>query len=134
MNALKIALWIIGIGCLTAVPFLFLPWAVVESMVSWSGVELLPDTPIVIYFYKVIFGVFGLIGVFFIILARNPLKYQSMLNLGAFGLILFGLLALILGLVIGIPPIVYLSDSLTGLVFGVAILIFSAKSKQALKR
>jgi hypothetical protein len=134
MNALKIALWIIGIGCLTAVLFLFLPWAVVESMVSWSGVELLPDTPILIYFYKVIFGVFGLIGVFFIILARNPFKYGSMLNLGAFGLILFGLLALILGFMIGIPPIVYLGDSLTGLVFGVAILIFSAKCKQALKR
>ena len=134
MNALKIALWIIGIGCLTAVLFLFLPWAVVESMGSWSGVELLPDTPIVIYFYKVIFGVFGLIGVFFIILARNPFKYGSMLNLGAFGLILFGLLALILGFMIGIPPIVYLGDSLTGLVFGVAILIFSAKCKQALKR
>jgi hypothetical protein len=74
MNALKIALWIIGIGCLTAVLFLFLPWAVVESMVSWSGVELLPDTPILIYFYKVIFGVFGLIGVFFLILSRNPFK------------------------------------------------------------
>jgi uncharacterized membrane protein YuzA (DUF378 family) len=57
-----------------------------------------------------------------------------MLNLGAFGLILFGLLALILGFMIGIPPIVYLGDSLTGLVFGVAILIFSAKCKQALKR
>ena len=133
MKSLKVALWITAIGCLTAVPFIFLPWAAVESIGSWFGIESLPDMPIAVYFFKVVFGVFGLIGVFFIILARNPLKYGSMLNLGAFGLILFGLLALILGLAIGLPPIVYIGDGLSGLVLGTAILVFFSRSKQALK-
>jgi len=128
MKGLKIALWVTAIGCLTSVPFIFLPWAVVESIGSWFGVESFLGEPIAIYFFKVVFGVFGLIGVFFIILARNPLKYGSMLNLGAFGLILFGLMAFIFGLSIGLPLIVYLGDGLSGLVLGLAILIFSFKA------
>ncbi|MBN1292608.1 MAG: hypothetical protein JXB48_12280 [Candidatus Latescibacteria bacterium] len=134
MKGLKIALWVTAIGCLTAVPFIFLPWAAVESIGSWFGVEQLPDTLIAIYFFKVVFGVFGLIGVFFIILARNPLKYGPMLHLGAVGLILFGLLALILGLSIGLPLIVYLGDGLSGLVLGGAVFIFSSKPNKALKK
>ena len=129
MKSLKIVLWVVAIGCLTAVPFIFLPWAAIECIGSWFGVESLPNTPIAVYFFKVVFGVFGLIGVFFIILARNPLKYGPMLNLGAVGLILFGLLALTIGLYIGLPPIVYLGDGLSGLVLGICILIFSSKSK-----
>jgi FtsH-binding integral membrane protein len=128
MKGLKIVLWVTAIGCLTSVPFIFLPWAVVESIGSWFGVELLPGVPIAVYFFKIVLGVFGLIGVFFIILAKDPLKYGSMLNLGTFGLILFGLLALILGFSIGPPLIVYLGDGLSGLVFGFAILIFSFKA------
>lgn len=133
MKRLKIALWIAAIGCLTAVPFIFFPWAAVENIGSWFGIEPLPNMPIAVYFFKVVFGVFGLIGVFFIILATNPLKYGAMLNLGAFGLILFGLLALVLGFFIGLSPIVYIGDGLSGLVLGIVILIFSSKFKQAQK-
>lgn len=132
MKCLKIALWIAAIGCLTAVPFIFLPWAVVETIGSWFGVEPLPDTPVAIYFFKIAFGIFGLIGVFFIILARNPLTYGPMLHLAIFGTILFGFLALIVGFAIGLPPIVYIGDGLSGVVLGFAMLIFSSKSKQAL--
>lgn len=133
MTSLKVALWVTALGCLSAVPFIFLPWAALESIGSWFGIESLPDTPIAVYFFKVAFGVFGLIGVFFIILAKNPLKYGPMLNLGAFGLILFALLALILGFSLGLPPIMYIGDGLSGLVLGIVILIFSSRPKQALK-
>lgn len=130
MKTLKVLLWVAAVGCLTAVPFIFLPWSVTVSIGSWFSSESLPCTPIAIYFFKIAFGIFGLIGVFFIILAMNPLKYGPMLNLGAFGLILFGLLAFITGISIGLPLAVYLGDGLSGLVLGIAVLIFSSKSKQ----
>lgn len=57
-----------------------------------------------------------------------------MLSLGVFGLILFGLLALVVGLSLGLPPILFLGDGLSGLVLGIAILIFSPKFKQLSKR
>ena len=130
MNSLKIALWITAIGCLTAVPFIFLPWSVMECIGSWYGMDPLPNAPIIIYSCKVVLGVFGLIGVFFAMLALDPFKYGAMLKLGTYGLILFGILALICGLSIGLPPVVYLGDSLSGLILGFAILFFSSQSKQ----
>jgi hypothetical protein len=131
MTSLKVVLWIAAIGCLTAVPFIFSPWSTVESIACYFGINSLPNAPIAVYFFKVAFGVFGLIGVFFIVLALNPSKYGSMLYLAAFGLILFGILALVLGFSIGLQPIIYLGDGLSGLVLGIAILFFSSKSKQA---
>lgn len=133
MKTLKFVLWVPAIGCLSAVPFIFLPWSVIESIGSWFGIESLPSMPIAVYFFKVTFGVFGLIGVFFVILARNPLESRPMLSLGAFGLILFGLLALVAGLYLGLPPIVFLGDGLSGFVLGIAILFLSSKLKQLSK-
>lgn len=123
-------LWLTAIGCLAAVPFLFLPWTTVESIGSNFGLEAFPNSPIAIYYFKIAFGVFGLIGIFFIILARNPFGYGPMLHLGAYGLILFGLSALILGNTLEIPSIVYLGDGLSGLILGTAILFFASKAKQ----
>jgi uncharacterized membrane protein YuzA (DUF378 family) len=131
MKYLKFVLWLTAIGCLAAVPFLFLPWTTVQSIGAWFGVEPFPATPVAIYFLKIAFAVFGLIGVFFIILARNPFACGPMLYLGAYGLILFGLSALVLGNSLGMPTIVYLGDGLSGLVLGAAILFFASKSKQA---
>jgi uncharacterized membrane protein YuzA (DUF378 family) len=131
MKCLKVMLWLTAIGCLAAAPFLFLPWTTVESIGSNFGLEAFPNTPLAIYFFKVTFAVFGLIGAFFIILARNPFGYGPMLHLGAFGLILFGLLALIFGNNLEIPYIVYLGDGLSGLILGAAILFFASKAKQA---
>jgi len=129
MKGLKTVLWVTAIGCLTAVPFIFLPWTAVESIMSLFGVESLPNVPIVIYSFKVTFSVYGLIGIYFIILAREPLKYGPMLNLSAFGLIVFGLSALVLGLSNGLSPIIYLGDGLSGVILGSAIFVFSSKPK-----
>jgi len=133
MNSLKVVLWVVALGCLTAVPFIFLPWTAIESIISWFGIDPMPNVPVVIYSFKVVFGIFGLIGIFFIILARNPLGYGPMLDLGAYGLVLFGLLALILGVSNGIRPIVYAGDALSGLILGIIILILSSKLKRSLK-
>lgn len=130
MRMLKISLWITAIGCLIAVPFIFVPWSVIADMGSCFGVEPLPDAPFVVYLFRVICGIFGLIGVFFVLLALDPLKYGPMLNLGAYGLILFGLLAMITGTSIGLTPVVYLGDGVSGLILGSAILLFAAKARQ----
>ncbi len=132
MKTLKIALWIAALGCLTAVPFVFLPWTVLENIFLWVGNDPIPDVPVVIYIFRVVCGIIGLIGVFFLILARNPLDYGPMLNLAAIGLIVFGVISFLLGFNIGVQPIVYVGDALSGVILGMIIWIFSSKEKQAL--
>jgi hypothetical protein len=134
MKSLKITLWIAALGCLTAFPFIALPWFVIEKIISWLGINSISNDPLIIYTLRVSCGVYGLIGIYFIILAKNPLKYGPMLNLGAFGLIIFGLLSLIVGMVLDISPIVYAGDSLSGLILGIAVLIFSSKAKSTINR
>jgi hypothetical protein len=126
-HSLKVVLWITGIGCLIAVPFIFLPWSVIEAMASFFGHDPMPDVPIVVYYIKVLFGAWGFIGIFFIILARNPLGYGPMLYLGAYGLIVLGLLELILGIIIDVSPIVYIGDVSFALILGIIILVLSLK-------
>lgn len=125
MKSLKLALWITAIGCLVAVPFIVLPWSIVENIILLFGIEPLPNNPVVMYLFRIVCGIVGLIGIYFIILARNPLGYGPMLKLGAYGLIIFGSLSLILGVSLVMPPKVYIGDALSGLVLGIVIIILS---------
>jgi hypothetical protein len=131
MKALKLVLWIAAVGCLAAVPFMVLPWSVFDKITLVFGIEPVPDNPLVMYILKVSCGVYGLIGVFFIILARNPLAYGAMLDLAAYGLTLFGLLSLIVGSSLEVPLRVFAGDSLSGLVLGIMIIVLSIKVKRS---
>ncbi|MFC1614107.1 hypothetical protein ACFL5K_02300 [Gemmatimonadota bacterium] len=133
MKSLKIVLWICALGCLTAVPLVILPWGIIENIMLCFGLEPIPDTPAAMYFVRVACGVFGLVGIFFIILARNPLDYGPMLNLCAYGLIVFGLLSLIIGLSLKMSPIVFLGDVIFGIILGILIAILSSKAQRAIK-
>lgn len=132
MKSLKVVLWVAAIGCLTAVPFIVLPWSVVDKIVLLFGIEPIPNDPLVMYILRVSCGVYGLIGVYFIILARNPLGCGPMLDLGAYGLTIFGLSSLIIGLSLEISPRVFTGDSLSGLILGIVIIVLSSKAKRTL--
>ena len=129
MKGLKVALWISAIGCLLGVPFIFLPWGVIENFVQWFGLEPVPGNDLVIYIFRVVCGISGLIGIYFIILARNPFAYGPMLKLAAYGLIIFGLMSLITGLSLGMPLHVYAGDTLFGLVLGILITVLSSQKE-----
>lgn len=133
MNILKITLWICGLGCLSAIPFIFLPWHIIGDILIWFGVEPIPDIVNLQYFSRIAYGVFGMIGIYFIILARNPLAYGPMLYLGAYGLIAFGILSFILGIVLNIPRIIFLGDAIFGILIGIIIIILSSKAKKELE-
>lgn len=129
MKTLNILLWVTAVCFLGAFPFIFVPWSVIEGIGSWFGVASIPSSPFILYFFKIGCGAYGLIGVFYAILALNPFKYGAMLNLGAYGLMLFGVLALVAGISVGLHPVIYLGDGLSGLVLGGAMVIFCRKSQ-----
>ena len=133
MKNLKITLWVTGIGCLVAVPFMVLPWSVLERIVLWFGVEPIPRNPLVEYLLRVSCGVYGLIGVYFMILAKDPLKYGPLLSLGAYGLIIFSLLSLFAGVSLDLSPKIYVGDFLSGFILGCVIITLSSKVRKELR-
>jgi hypothetical protein len=73
---------------------------------------------------------FGLIGIFFVILARNPIKYGGMLPLAGFGILFMGLFSLVGGIRYGFPVWSYIIDFIFCTVAGALIFILRKKVMQ----
>ena len=130
MKRLKIMLWLCGIGFLISFIFMVLPWGLIENLYSIFGEEPIPYSPTSGYLFRVSCGMVGIIGVYFIILARDPLKYRPLLFFSAYGLIAGGLICFIAGLVIGISPLFYIGDGLFGVILGIILAVLTSKIQQ----
>jgi hypothetical protein len=127
MRALKICLWIAGVGCLLSVFGMFLPMPVFESIAKFFGIELLPDSPLLVYAVRLMSATYAAVGVFFIILALDPVKYGVMVPFSGVGAVFVGVVCAITGLLTAMPLWWFLGDSLSCLVLGVLILVFWIK-------
>ena len=128
MKVLKITLWICGILCLPGFICSALPLNVISTLCQWFGVQPPVTEPITVYIIRLCLAMSGLIGIFFIILARNPLKYNGMLMLAAYGLLCYGLFCLAGGIRYKLPFRAYAGDIIFGFVAGGLILIFRKKA------
>jgi hypothetical protein len=133
MRALKICLWVTGILCLLSIVGMFLPVGVVESLAKAFGVQTLPDSPLVMYAVRVMSATYAGVGLFFVILALNPMKYGVMTPFSALCAIFIGVVCAITGVAVRMPALWYLGDSIPSIpcvVLGVLILAFWQKAKQ----
>jgi hypothetical protein len=130
MRGLKICLWITGILCLLSVAGLFLPISTLESFTKFFGIESLSGPPLVMYAIRVTSAMAVGIGVFFIILALNPIKYGVLVPFSGIASVLVGLVCLITGRMVGMPAKWFLGDTLSCLILGVLILVFWQKAKK----
>jgi hypothetical protein len=130
MRALKICLWIAGVGCLLSVFGMFLPMSVFESIAKFFGIESLPDSLLFMYAFRLMSATYAAVGVFFIILALQPMKYGVMVPFSGVGAVFVGVVCGIAGLLTAMPLWWFLGDSLSCLVLGVLILVFWQQAKQ----
>jgi len=131
MKGLKIVLWICAIYCFTGFIPAALPWDTIVALFNWVGIQPPTTEAISVFIFRLGSAIFGLIGIFLVILARNPLKYGVMLLLAAYGLMLFGVLVLIGGIRYELPVWAYFSDVIIGIVGGVLLLYFRKKELAA---
>ena len=130
MRALKICLWIAGIGCLLSVLGIFLPVGSIESFVQLFGEQSFPDSPVFLYALRLMSATYAAVGVFFVILALDPMKYGVMVPFSGLGAVLIGVVCAIVGLLEAIPLWWFLGDSLSCVVVGVLIFVFWQQAKQ----
>jgi len=129
MRALKICLWIAGFACLLSVIGVFLPISVFESIAKFFGIESLPDSPQFMYAVRLMSATYAAVGVFFVILALDPMKYGVMVPFSGVGAVFVGVVCAIAGLLAEMPLWWFLGDSLSCLVLGVLILVFWRKAR-----
>ncbi len=129
MRALKVCLWIAGLGCLLSVPGIFLPISAWESIARFFGVESLPDSPLFWYAARLMSATYAAVGVFFIILALHPMKYGVMVPFSGLAAMFIGVVCAITGRAVGLPTLWFLGDSLSCLVLGILIVVFWRQTK-----
>ena len=130
MKGLKIILWIAAICCLGGFVSAALPWPTISGLFRWFGIEPPAAEPVTAFVFRLASAMFGLIGVFFLILARNPLKYGAMLLLAAYGLVCYGVFCLLGGIRYSLPVYTYAGDVVFGVAAGVLLLVFRNRATQ----
>ncbi len=131
MRGLKICLWISGILYLPCVFGMFLPISTLESFTRVFGIESLSGPPMATYAIRVTSAMCVGIGVFFIILALNPIKYGVIVPFSGITSVLLGVVCGITGPAVGMPAKWFLGDSLSCLVLGVLILVFWQRARRS---
>ncbi len=121
---LKVVLWIAGIGCGLSILGLLLPWSRLSAWMTVWGLEELPTGTIIAYAVRAGSATFALIGAFFLLVARDPVKYRPFLNLAIAGLIFVGLVCLVSGVAVGMQPPWYLTDVAFCWILGVLLLVW----------
>jgi len=128
MKGLKIVLWICAIAFLLSFVALLIPWRFMAQWMSGLGIDVLSSAPVKAYAVRVMLAGSGLIGIFFAILATDPLRYGPMVPLAGWGLVFIGLICLAAGLRYGLPAIMFAFDAAFSIVFGTLVLLLRAKA------
>ena len=129
MRGLKICLWVAAVGSLLSVAGVFLPLSVIESLATMLGMGPFPDSPVVVYALRTMSATYVGIGVFFVILALNPMKYGVLVPLSGAAAVFLGVACAIYGLLSGIPLWWFVGDALACTIVGILILLFWRRVK-----
>lgn len=109
---------------------MFLPILAIESITRAFGIESLPDSPLLVYAFRLMSATYAAVGVFFVILALDPMKYEVMVPFSGLGAVFVGVVCAVAGLLAEIPLWWFMGDSLSCLVLGVLILVFWQQAKK----
>lgn len=116
---LKLILLIAAFGWGISILGIFLPWSTVTTGLSGLGAGPLPNDPMLDYWLRMAGGGFTMIGGIFAAILINPRQYAVLLPLMAYLSIAEGIVLLISGLRLGLPPFPFWGD--TGFCIGVGV-------------
>lgn len=132
---LKLILLTASAGWGISILVVLLPWSIVTAGLNGLGAGAIPNDPMLDYWMRMAGGGFTMVGAIFAAVLINPGKYSALLPLLAYLSIAEGIILLVSGLRLGLPPFPFWGD--TGFCIGVGIGILlvypKAKREQELK-
>ena len=131
MIRIKITLWVLAVSFLIGFIFMLFPWQIINRIYIIAGEQPISQTAAVEYSIRVTCGIVGVIGIYFLILAIDPLKYKTLVFFSSYALIGISLMCIITGLLVDISAIIILGDSLFGFILGIILLLISLNAFRA---
>lgn len=129
MRGLKVCLRIIGVLCLLALVALFLPVAALESISNAFAPVKFPDSLAFAYVLRGVFATYAAVGVFYLLLARDPLGYGMLTPFSGAAAVFVGLACLVAGLITGVPAVWILGDAGSCTILGLLVLFFWGRAR-----
>ncbi len=127
MKGLKAILWTVAVFFLLHFLAAIIPWKFISSFFAVYGLDVSGFQGLMKYGLRTVLSVFGLIGIFFLILARNPLQHIHFISLAGFGSLYLGLFCLVVGAYYGFTWWYWLGDVLMFWIFGMLLIFFKTK-------
>ncbi len=123
MRLQKIILAVAALGWGIAFLGIVLPWSVAVSALNGLGAGAIPNDPMLDYWLRMAGGGFTMIGVIFAVILFAPKKYAVLIPLMAYLSIAEGIVLLISGLRLGLPPFPFWCDTAFCLGIGAGLLL-----------
>jgi hypothetical protein len=123
MRPLKAVLAIAGVVCLVSVLGLVLPLSALQSLTTAFTGEELPEGPVFVYGLRAISATYAAIGVYLLILARDPARYGVLVPFTGVAAVVIGIVCGVVGAAVRLKPVWFVGDFLGLVVFGLLILI-----------
>ncbi|OVE75858.1 hypothetical protein BVX97_03360 [bacterium E08(2017)] len=98
-----------------------LPWKTAITGLNGLGAGHIPSDPMLNYWLRMTAGAYTGIGIFFLVLAINPRRFSNVIGLAGLLLVFEGLVLLIHGLRLGLPPFPFYADTASCLLVGAGI-------------
>ena len=131
MYALKICLWINGLGFLLSLITAFMPMRLLDSFYTTLLGQPLPDLEEIVYAVRLASVMAAMLGGFFILLALRPVECGTLVPFAGLATAFLDAICVIGGLEAGMPPWWFLGDALWCLLFGILIVVFSQQVRPA---
>ncbi len=124
MRPLMMCLWTVGILCCLSVVGLFLPMSAVQYLSETVINQPFPESPALAYAVRALCATYLAVGVCYLILAVDPMKYGVLVPFSGVAAMFVGVVCGIFGLITGIAPLWFGGDFIVCTAFGLLILIF----------
>lgn len=126
---LKLLLFASAFGWAISVVGIMFPWSTVIIGLNGLGAGAIPHDPMLDYWLRMTAGAFTGIGIFFLVIAINTHRFSNVIGLA--GLLQFteGIVLLVHGLRLGLPPFPFYGDTSFCLLVGACIWLLRNEAK-----
>jgi len=129
LRLLRLFLGFTALGWGVSAVGVFISWSQAESLLQGLGAKPIAYDPMLDYWLRMASGAFTLVGIWYLALMIWPKKFYAAIPWFGFLMLVEGLILLVHGLRLSLPPFPFYGDVSASFVGGAGILCFARSAK-----
>ncbi len=129
LRLLRIFLLLAALGWIVCIVGVFASWSRTVGILHDLGGPVMPYDRMMDYWLRMIAAACTLVGLLYLLLALQPAKYRAIIPWFGWVMVLEGIVLLVHGLKLGLPPFPFYGDVIASFVSGVGILWFAPRAE-----